>query len=191
MSEKYKFIGDAAYDNLISGVYPATQLKEVAMSTASGADVELKRGTVLNKGADGTYTVAGSAKVDATDLEGDGSTKVFSVVSSAPLAHLSSVKIAGVETDAYTFYAETQKIAFDNAPADDAAIKISGYTGKCDCILCEDVVLPADGTAVSFGAYTAGCFDPNFCIVASGYALTDKDFDDLRDLGIFFEEALK
>ena len=191
MSEKYKFIGDAAYDNLISGVYPAPLVKEVELATAGGSDVTLKRGTVLNKGADGTYSVAGSAKINATDLEGDGSTKEFSVVASEPLSHLAVVKVAGTAIDTYAFYPETQKIVFDTAPADDAAITISGYTGTCDCILCEDVLLPASGTSVFCGAYTSGCFDPNFCIVSDGYALTDKDFDELRALGIFFEEALK
>jgi hypothetical protein len=57
-----------------------------------------------------------------------------------------------------------------------------------DCILCDDTEV-GTGADVVVTVYTAGCFDPDKCAVADGYALTESDKDELRKRGIVFKAA--
>ena len=65
---------------------------------------------------------------------------------------------------------------------------VSNETLTPDCILCDDVEI---GTAADENAavYTAGCFDPDKVIVASGHSITESDKDNLRMRGIVFKAA--
>ena len=73
-------MGTLIPDNLIARVTPPAEAfgVEIAALAENADDVELKRGTLLGRGADGKYSVyAGSAKV--AEFNGDGSTKKFTV----------------------------------------------------------------------------------------------------------------
>lgn len=63
-----------------------------------------------------------------------------------------------------------------------------GETLTPDCVLCDDITI---GTAADedVAVYTAGCFDPNKVVVASGYTITEGDMDNLRMRGIVFKAA--
>lgn len=57
--------------------------------------------------------------------------------------------------------------------------------GVPDCILCDDTEVGT--TDVNVTVYTSGCFDPDKCIVADGYTLTEADRDTLRTKNIYFK----
>ena len=85
-------------------------------------------------------------------------------------------------------------LAMSSGTAGDGKLVVLGTTAETDetltpdCILCDDIEV---GTAadVTAAVYTAGCFDPNKVTVASGYTISDKDYDDLRKYGIVFKAA--
>ncbi len=58
---------------------------------------------------------------------------------------------------------------------------------NANCVLCDDVTLGTSDLAVT--VYTAGCFDPDKTIVATGYTLTESDRDTLRTNNIYFKAA--
>lgn len=57
-----------------------------------------------------------------------------------------------------------------------------------DCILCDDIDV---GTVSDedVAVYTAGCFNTNKVIVATGYTITASDMDNLRIRDIVFKAA--
>ncbi len=57
-----------------------------------------------------------------------------------------------------------------------------------DCILCDDITIDS-AVDEDVAVYTAGCFDPNKVVVASGYTITEGDMDNLRMRGIVFKAA--
>ncbi len=63
-----------------------------------------------------------------------------------------------------------------------------GETLTPDCVLCDDITV---GVAADedVAVYTAGCFDPNKVVVASGYTMTEGDMDNLRMRDIVFKAA--
>lgn len=184
----YDYLGRFSDDGLISGLNPETLAKGVTIRTANDGST-IKRGTVLAKSSDGTnYAILGSDPATASQkFSGDGTTTTFNVT--AKPAAIKSVTVGGTATDAFSYNASTGVITFNSAPAAgtnniEATYEIETLT--VDCILAEDVV--AYAATVTAAAYQAGCFDPNKAIVASGYTMTDADFDELRKLGIFFKE---
>lgn len=198
MSEKYKFIGDAAYDNLISGVYPAPLVSEApeVNDYITGNEV-LKRGTVIvtyqSAEYGKQYTIAGDTTyISAT---GDGTKKEFGTfgVDVGNLYELTKVEVGGVEkfpdTD-YAFNKDTQTVIFNSAPASAAAIKITGFYGEPCGIVAEDVAISSHN-AKHVPMYTAGCFDPNFLFALNDMKETAYFVDALRKNGIYLEEATK
>jgi hypothetical protein len=69
---------------------------------------------------------------------------------------------------------------------EDGKLAVMAASGNPDCILADDLEVSAaeDANAV---VYTAGCFDPDKCIVADGYTLTEADRDVLRTKNIYFK----
>lgn len=65
-----------------------------------------------------------------------------------------------------------------------------GETITPDCILCDDVTVGTTDDVIAT-VYTAGCFNTEKIIVASGYTITAADFDTLRKYGIVFKAASK
>lgn len=63
-----------------------------------------------------------------------------------------------------------------------------GETLTPDCVLCDDITVGTVADEV-VAVYTAGCFDPNKVVVASGYTITEGDMDNLRMRGIVFKAA--
>lgn len=63
-----------------------------------------------------------------------------------------------------------------------------GETLTPDCVLCDDITIGAAADE-DVAVYTAGCFDPNKVVVASGYTITEGDMDNLRMRGIVFKAA--
>lgn len=187
-----KKIGEMAYDGLLTDTTPKAEVRGKTIAKL-GAKATLVRGTVMSKNAAGKLIVIGS-DVDTTGTAsgtGDGSTVKFPViVGGDPTSKLTEVKVGGTATTEYSYNPVTGDIVFDSAPANAASIAIKYATGggNADCILCDDIEV---GTAddVNAAVYTAGCFDPSKLTVASGYTLTDADYDALRKYGIVFKAA--
>ena len=96
------------------------------------------------------------------------------------------------KTDAETVF--ERGTVFGKSSADNMLVVIGteaaeGETITPDCILCDDITV--GGEDVIAVVYTAGCFDVNKIKVKDGYAMTEKDFDELRRYGIVFKAAQK
>ena len=179
------------YDGLISGIEPAAKV-EGATIAALLAEATLARGTVMAKNAAGKLIVLGS-DVDKTgtfSATGDGSTKKFDLVAGGVIpSAITEVKVDGTATTAYTYNAAIGELEFETAPANTKTIAVKFNTGGggAYAILAEDTVV---GTSDKHAAvFVMGCFDPDKLSVASGYAITDADKDDLRKGGIFLAAA--
>lgn len=68
----------------------------------------------------------------------------------------------------------------------DGKLAVMTTSATPDSILAEDVEVGTTEDA-NVIIYTAGCFDPDKCIVAEGYALTEADKDVLRTKNIYFK----
>jgi hypothetical protein len=180
-------LGTMEYEKLFAGMQPPALVKHGTIKHTD-AKQELKRGTLLAKGADGKLFVCGG-DVDETGTfsgTGNGSKTVFDLVSGGVVpAALTEVKVGGTATTAYTYNSTLGTITFDEAPANAATIAIKYTTGggNPDCILCDDVEV---GTTAdeNVAVYVSGCFNAAVLIMATGYTLSEADKDTLRMKGI-------
>lgn len=200
MSEKYKFIGDAAYDNLISGVYPAPLVSEAPVVESNSTN-DLKRGTVLVLVENDSslnvpkrmYYPAG-LNVETSTATGDGTKYTFEIHPHYALKNyekILKVTVAGTEVTDYSYNKETGEISLA-PPASGAQLKVTGAVGTPCGIVAEDVSYDsAESAYPHVPMYTAGCFDPNFLVTVNDYKLDAEDIDHLRKFGIYIEEATK
>lgn len=85
-------------------------------------------------------------------------------------------------------------LALSSGSAGDGKLVVLGTTAASnetltpDCILTDDVEVGTSAD-VAVTVYTAGCFEPDKCAVASGYTITAADKDALRVRGIVFKAA--
>ena len=192
MANLYKKLGEMDFDGLISDTIPKTQVRERKIRKLD-TTATLKRGTVLAKDTDGKCIVLGS-DIDSTgtfSATGDGSQKKFSLVSGGVVpSSVTEVKVDGAVTTAYTYSKVTGELEFTEAPANTKSIAVKFVTGggKADCVLCDDVVVGTESDVI-VSVYTAGCFNLNKVHVATGYTITEDDFDVLRKYGIVFKAA--
>jgi len=187
----YQKLDSMEYDGLISGIVPAAIIGAGVIDKL-GTAATLKRGTVFAKGAaSGRLFVLGDTETYEThqDFTGDGTEDDF-VVTAKPAA-LNKVTVDGTATTAYTYAASTGTITFTTAPANGK--EISAYynavdSGTPDCILADDIDV---GTAsdANVAVYTAGCFNPDKLIVATGYTMTEANKDKLRERGIYLSHV--
>lgn len=174
--------GEKVYDNL----FASTQIPAIVRggTIAKGvAEATYKRGTLLEKGADGKLYIMGTnAGGTATEeFNGDGSTKTFTLTASPLPLQVSAV--VGTTATVVTYDAQAGTVTFGTAPAAGTKnVKISyekAGANTPDCVLTDDVTVGTSSDE-NVTVYISGDFNTEKLIVAEGYTITEADKDALR-----------
>ena len=189
--ELLKNLGTLVPDNLIARVTPPAETfgVEIAALAENADDVELKRGTLLARGADGKYSVyAGNAKV--AEFNGDGTTKKFTLTDKP--AAIDGVTVGTTEAVVDDYNSYTGEVTLHAAPAAGTKnVKVS-YSdpgaGTPAAILADDVTVTDDDDAAAV-AYRSGCFN-RAAVITGEYTMTADDEDTLRKYGIVFFDCV-
>lgn len=190
--ELLKNLGTLIPDNLIARVTPPAEAfgVEIAALAENADDVELKRGTLLGRGADGKYSVyAGSAKT--AKFNGDGSAKKFTVADKP--AAIDGVKVGTTDAVVDDYNPYTGEVTLHAAPAAGTNNVVVSYAdpgaGTPAAILAEDVTVTDDGDAAAV-AYRSGCFNRAAIICGDDYTMTADDEEAMRPLGFWFFDCV-
>ena len=184
-------IGDMAYDGLVTDIKPAVIVAGGVIAHGI-AEASFKRGTLLEKGADGKLYIFGTNPrgTITEEFNGDGSEKTFTLT--ADVLPVQVVAYVGTTETTVTYNAQTGAVTFGTAPAAGTKnVKISyenPAANEPDCILCDDVTV-ADDADAKVAVYIAGCFDPNKLTLGTGATISTADADILREKGIIFKAA--
>jgi len=184
-------IGDMAYDGLVTDIKPAVIVAGGVIAHGL-AEASFKRGTLLEKGADGKLYIFGTnpGGTITEEFNGDGTEKTFTLT--ADVLPVQVVAYVGTTETAVTYNAQTGAVTFGTAPAAGTKnVKISyenPAANEPDCILCDDVTV-ADDADANVAVYIAGCFDPNKLTLGTGATIGTADADILREKGIVFKAA--
>ena len=184
-------IGDMAYDGLVTDIKPAVIVAGGVIAHGL-AEASFKRGTLLEKGADGKLYIFGTnpGGTITEEFNGDGTEKTFTLT--ADVLPVQVVAYVGTTETAVTYNAQTGAVTFGTAPAAGTKnVKISyenPAANEPDCILCDDVTV-ADDADAKVAVYIAGCFDPNKLTLGTGATIGTADADILREKGIVFKAA--
>lgn len=193
MKNLYNKVGEMEFDGLITDINPAPIVHGRTIRQMADAEATLKRGTILAKGADGKLGILGTNAGDVTeDFSGNGTATTFTLTASPLPLYVKSAKVGTASATISAYNAQTGVVTLSVAPAagtDNVHITYENPAADvADCILCDDVTVgtTADETVP---VYLAGCFDPDKCIVAEDYTITEADKDALRERGIIFKAA--
>ena len=184
-------VGDMAYDGLVTDIKPAVIVAGGVIAHGL-AEASFKRGTLLEKGADGKLYIFGTnpGGTITEEFNGDGTEKTFTLT--ADVLPVQVVAYVGTTETTVTYNAQTGAVTFGTAPAAGTKnVKISyenPAANEPDCILCDDVVV-ADDADAKVAVYIAGCFDPNKLTLGTGATISTADADILREKGIIFKAA--
>ena len=184
-------IGDMTYDGLVTDIKPAV-IVEGGVIAHGLAEANFKRGTLLEKGADGKLVIFGTNPGGeiTEEFNGDGATTTFTLAAEVKPVQVTAV--VGTTETAVTYNAQTGVVTFGTAPAAGTKnVKISyenPAANEPDCILCDDVTV---GTSddVTVPVYIAGCFDPGKLTLAEGATISAAAKDVLRIKGILLKAA--
>lgn len=107
------------------------------------------------------------------------------IVGLTPPKRVGAGKIASVGSKESTYTRGTvfAKSAKDGKLYILGSTAASGDTPTADCILTDDVTVPATGDATTT-VYLAGCFNPDKLVVKDEYTMTEADKNALRMNGI-------
>ena len=179
-------VGSFEYEKLFAGIDPPARVRGGVIAKGV-AESTYKRGTLLEKGADGKLylmgTNAGGTKTE--EFNGDGATTTFTLA--ATVKPLQVKAVVGTTETAVSYNAQTGVVTFSTAPASGTKnVKISyeaAGANSPDCVLTDDTTV---GTTEdeSVTVYISGNFNEDALIVASGYTITEADKDELRKKGI-------
>lgn len=181
-------VGVFTPDSLVARVTPPAEAfgVEIAALAASSDDVELKRGTVLSRGADGKYgAYAGSAKV--AEFNGTGAATTFTVTDKPE--KIDGVKVGTTDATISDYNPYTGVVTLSSAPASGTKNVKVYYSdpgaGSPAAILAEDVTVTDDGDVAAV-AYRSGCFN-RAAIIGT---LTADDEEEMRKLGFWFFDVV-
>ena len=191
LSEK---LGDMTFDGLITDVVPAVIVAGGVIKHGV-AEASYKRGTVMEKGADGKLSALGTNPGGAAteDFNGDGTATTFTLAADPLPLKVLGAKVGTTDATVSAYNAQTGVVTLSAAPA--AGTKNVHITYEVaganvpDCILCDDVTVGTDAD-VKVAVYKGGCFDPGKVTVKSGYTITAADKDKLRTYGIIFKAPM-
>ena len=184
-------IGDMTYDGLVTDIKPAVIVAGGVIAHGL-AEANFKRGTLLEKGADGKLVIFGTNPGGeiTEEFNGDGATTTFTLAAEVKPVQVTAV--VGTAETAVTYNAQTGVVTFGTAPAAGTKnVKISyenPAANEPDCILCDDVTV-ADDADAKVAVYIAGCFDPGKLTLGTGASISEKDKDTLRTKGIILKAA--
>ena len=190
LSEK---LGDMTFDGLITDVVPPVVIGGGVIKHGV-AEASYKRGTVMEKGADGKLSALGTNPGGAAteDFNGTGAATTFTLAADPLPLKVLGAKVGTTDATVSAYNAQTGVVTLSAAPA--AGTKNVHITYEVaganvpDCILCDDVTVGTDAD-VKVAVYKGGCFDPAKVKAAEGYTMTEADRDALRAFGIIFKAA--
>lgn len=177
-----------APDGLISGLTPPPQVRGAEIAAIAEEGV-MKRGTILAVQSDGTLVVLGTSVEGEQKFSGDASATTFTI--SAKPKTVTAVKVGDTAATIVDYNPLTGVVTLSAAPAAGTNNVVATYpTDELIPfgILCDDTAV-GTSDSVKAAVYTAGCFDPQKCIVADDYELTAADLDALRIRDIVFRAA--
>lgn len=186
-----KNVGSIGQDNLISKLSPFAECFGIKLKKLAVAGT-VKRGTLLSRDTDGSYSIYGGAESEETQkFSGDASSKTFTLTKKPD--KVTGVKVGETEITVAEYNQSTGIVTLSDAPAagtDNVVITYKIANGAVPgAILADDVEVGTtdDETAV---AYRSGNFNPAAIIVAENYELTADDIDILRKYGIVFTQMI-
>jgi len=184
-------LGSMEYDDLVSDLTPKPQVRAGTLAHG-GAEISLKRGTILEKDSSGKLHILGTnpGGVVTEDFNGDGAATTFTLAANPlPLA-VKGAKVGTSDATISSYNAQTGVVTLSSAPAAGTKNVHISYeaAGASEPygILCDDVTVGTTADEV-VPIYTAGCFNTKKVIAADDYTITDADFDALRRYGIVFK----
>lgn len=183
-------VGNFTPDNLIARVTPPAETFGVVIAAlaASSDDVNLTRGTVLGRGADGKYSAfAASSTAKTVEFNGDGTATTFTLTDKPE--KVDGVKVGTSDAVISSYNPYTGVVTLSSAPAAGTKnVKVSYVLpsgSEPAAILAEDVTVTDDGDVTAV-AYRAGCFNR----AALTGTLTAADEDTLRKYGIILFDCV-
>ena len=183
-------MGTLIPDNLVARVTPPAEAfgVEIAALAASSDDVELKRGTLLGRGADGKYSAfAGSSEAKVAEFNGDGTATTFTLTDKPE--KVDGVKVGTSDAVVSDYNPYTGVVTLSAAPAagtKNVKVSYTLSTGEAPAaILAEDVTVTDDGDVAAV-AYRSGCFNRGAIIGT----LTADDEDAMRKYGFWFFDCI-
>ena len=183
-------VGVFTPDSLIARVTPPAESfgVEIAALAENADDVNLKRGTVLGRGADGKYAAfGGSAEAKVAEFNGDGTATTFTLTDKPE--KVDGVKVGTTDAVISAYNSYTGVVTLSSAPAAGTKnVKVSYTlpTGEAPAaILAEDVTVTDEGDVAAV-AYRSGCFNRAAII---GTLIAD-DEEEMRKLGFRFFDVV-
>lgn len=193
MNKLYAKVGEMNYDGLFSDVVPTHQ-ERTGVIAHGEVSADFKRGSVLEKGADGKLYILGTNPNAAVteDFNGDGTTTTFTITAAVKPLAIKGVKVGTEAVSVASYNAQTGIVTMASAPAAGTANVHITYDNAAantpDCVLCDDVTVGAEADEI-VAVYIAGCFNTGKITVKDGYTMTEADLDALRCRGIVFKAA--
>ena len=181
-------IGAVTVENLFAGLEPKPQIKPGVLAHGV-AEATFKRGSLLEKGADGKLYLMGtnSAGEATEDFNGDGTATTFTLAASPLPAAVKGAKVGDSDATVSAYNAQTGVVTLSAAPTSGTKNVHITYekagTNSPDCVLADDTVV---GTTSDENVlvYISGHFNVSALKMAEDYTITEADKDELRKKGI-------
>ncbi len=193
MKNLYATEPDVVYDGLITDVVPPV-LVGGGVIAHGGAEASFKRGTILEKGADGKLAILGTnaAGEITEDFNGTGAATTFTLAADPLPATVKGAKVGDTDATISAYNAQTGVVTLSSAPAAGTKNVHITYENPASSepygILCDDIDVGTSNDE-KVTVYTGGCFDPAKVVVKEGYTITDAAKDALRCRNIVFKAA--